>query len=324
MMSLFRKCLLPATAVFLLGACTAVADALDHETTISILTLNLHTYQQLRSPGVDEAALTEEQAWRRIGHYAPIFDRIAAGIASLDPDIICLQEVGEWRGDAAADDPFGSSASNMVHQVLSRLPGHGYQATMDWSHVGFGTWREGSAILSRHPVLRLDSRWVSRPGNRRRDLWKSRNIPMARVGVPGVGAVDVYSVHLGWWDDAEEPFAEQFQRLLEWIGEDAADIVVLCGDFNAPAGGPAYEMITAESGFVDLYLLANPAGMFDATIAGDSDGWEGTGQGQRIDYVLVNEGSGLRVTAARRVFTSDDFGQVSDHLGVFATLEVAP
>ena len=259
-----------------------------------------------------------------MNEYAPIFDRIASGIESLDPDVICLQEVGEWRGDAADDAPFGSSGSNMVHQLLSRLPGHGYEVTMDWSHIGFGAWREGSAILSRHPVLRSDSRYVSRPENSRRDAWKSRNIPKARVGVPGVGAVDVYSVHLGWWDDVDEPFAEQYQRLLEWIAEDPADIIVLCGDFNAPAGGPAYEMMTSESGFVDLYLLANPGGMFDATIAGDADGWEGTGQGQRIDYILVNEDSGLRVSEARRVFTASEFGQVSDHLGVFVTLEYAP
>lgn len=315
---------LPGVMLFLLGACSAEPDAQGGERALSVLTLNLHTYQELPSEGIDDTAFTDELAWQRVADYAPIFDRLAAGIESLAPDIICLQEVGEWAGDTRNNGRFGDSHSNMVHQVLARLPGHGYEVTMDWSHVGFGAWREGAAILSRHPLLSAESRFVSRPENSRRDFWKSRNIPRARIGVQGIGAVDVYSVHLGWWDDPEEPFAEQYRRLLAWISEDPADIIVLCGDFNAPAGGPGYAMMTSDSGFADLYVLANPGGMFDATITGETTGWEDIEQTPRIDYVLVNEDSGLQVIAARRVFTASDFGQVSDHLGVYVTLKQSP
>ncbi len=319
-----RRVVLPALALCLLSACTAEPDARDSAATLSILTLNLHTYQQLQTEGVEESELTDEQARQRVTDYAPIFDRIAAGMEGLNPDIVCLQEVGEWAGDAADDRPFGASQSNMAQQVLSRLPDHGYETTMDWSHIGFGAWREGSAILSRYPILISDSRFVSRAENSRQDFWKSRKIPKARVGLPGIGAVDIYSVHLGWWDDPDEPFAEQFNRLLAWIAEDPGDVIVLCGDFNAPSGGPAYRMMTADSGFADLYLLANSDGMFDATIAGDADGWEGSEDGQRIDYVLIKEDSAVRVMEARRVFADTDFGQVSDHLGVFVVLEFDP
>ncbi|MDJ0907420.1 MAG: endonuclease/exonuclease/phosphatase family protein [Woeseiaceae bacterium] len=312
--------LLPGAALALLCACAAETDSQDRAPTLSVLTLNLHTYQELQTEGIDESQLTNELARRRVAGYAPIFDRIAAGIETLSPDVICLQEVGEWREGAGGDDRFGSSDSNMAGQVLSRLPAHGYEVTMDWSHIGFGVWREGAAILSRHPMLLTDARYVSRHENSRRDFWKSRNVPKARIDVPGFGEVDVYSVHLGWWDDLEEPFAEQWDRLLAWIAEDPGDVVVLCGDFNVAAGGPGYSMITTESGFDDAYLLANPGGMFDATIAGGADGWEDAAQGRRIDYVLVNDDSGMQVTGARRVFTSAGFGQVSDHLGVYVTL----
>ncbi len=316
-----RHVSLPGIALLLLCACGAETDSRDRASTLSVLTLNLHTYQELQTDGIAESELTDELARRRVAAYGPIFDRIAAGIKALSPDIICLQEVGEWREGTGGDSQFGASDTNMVNHVLSRLPAHSYEVTMDWSHVGFDAWREGAAILSRRPMLRTDARYVSRPEHSRRDYWKSRNVPMARINKPGFGEVDVYSVHLGWWDDADEPFAEQWDRLLAWIAEDPGDVVVLCGDFNVEAGSPGYSMITTESGFDDAYLLANPDGMFDATIAGGADGWEDAKQGRRIDYVLVNENAGMRVTEARRVFTSAEFGQVSDHLGVYVVLE---
>ena len=158
--------------------------------------------------------MTEELALQRIEAYGAIFDRIAAGIEELDPDIICLQEVGEWsaREHAHAEAVvFGARDSNMVHQILSRLDGGLYHHTMDWSHYAWNVWLEGSAILSRYPLRTAESRFISSPENSRRDFWKSRNVPMAIIDVPEIGGIAVFSVHTGWWDDPEEPFQAQYQ-----------------------------------------------------------------------------------------------------------------
>ena len=266
--------LLLAAIAQLLVAC-APPDERGGDVDVSVLTLNLHTYQEVQTVGVDEAELTEELAAQRIRQYADIFDRIAAGIRTLDPDIICLQEVGEWAGDDRdRNATFGASDSNMVHQLLARLPDHEYEQAMDWSHFGYHVWREGSAILSKYPIHEIQSRYISRPENSHRDTWKSRNIPRARVKIPGVGLVDIFSIHMGWWDDEEEPFQEQFRRLQDWFRELDPLPIVLCGDFNVPAGGPGYTMITEGNRFEDAYLLGKPGGMYDATIVGDADGWE--------------------------------------------------
>lgn len=288
----------------------------------TVLTLNLHTYQEFRSEGVAESKLTDELVRHRIAAYSPLFDRIAHGINQLDPDVICFQEVGEWSG-GNTEDPgsilFGSSDSNMVHQILQRLDEH-YVYTMDWSHYGFDVWLEGSAILSKHPFIDTGSRFISNPDNGRYKFWKSRNVPMARIDLPGIGSANVFSVHTGWWDDEEEPFQDQYRNLLAWAGEilNPREITVLCGDFNVPADSEMQEFMTKGTGYSDQYALANPDGSHDATIDSAIDGWEGSDNAQRVDYILMNDDSPFEVEEARIIFTEEMYGIVSDHAGLYA------
>ncbi len=308
---------------------TACAEPVSPPAGLRVLTLNLHSYQELDSAGVPESELTDELAEQRIDAYGPIFDRIAHGIAELDPDLVCLQEVAEWPGESS-DKPrvleFGTSDSNMVYQVLSRLPDSRYAYTMDWSHFTWGVWLEGSAILSKYPLTHSESRFISRPDTiPHGEDWKSRNVPMAKIDVPELGEVSVYSVHAGWWDDPHEPFQEQYGRLLEWVGEVSARSVttILCGDFNVAAGSAGYDFMLENTGFADSYAIANPEGFLDATIGAGADGWEDSDKGQRIDYILISEDSPLEAARARRVFTRDEFGIVSDHVGVFVKFGLA-
>jgi maltose 6'-phosphate phosphatase len=315
-------------AVVMTAACSTQEAANDSGSDLSVLTLNLHTYQEMRTAGIQEVNLTAEAAQQRIEAYGPILDRIAAGIVELDPDIICLQEVGEWAGDLRSDPDlieFGVSDSNMVHQILARLPAQRYQVTMDWSHFGYNVWLEGSAILSKYPLLATDSRFISDTSTNPLDTWKARNVPMAKTDVPQIGTVTAFSVHTGWWDDPEEPFQEQYRRLLEWAHEavEPSSITILCGDFNIPAGTPMYEYLFDGTNYADTYLLANPGGMRDATAGGGIDGWEDSDRAQRIDYILMNDDSTLEVTRAHRVFTEDYLGRVSDHVGVYAEFEIS-
>lgn len=291
----------------------------------TVLTLNLHTYQELHSEGVAESELTDELVRERIDSYGPLFDRIAAAINELDPDIVCFQEIGEWSGGNTQDPDsivFGASDSNMVHQILQRVDAP-YYYSMDWSHYGFDVWLEGSAILSKHPFVETGSRFISNPHNGRYKYWKSRNVPMARIDLPGTGRVNVFSVHTGWWDDEEEPFQEQYRRLLSWAGKVAGprETTVLCGDFNVPANSRMQEFMTQGTGYSDQYALANPDGSHDVTIGGAIDGWESSERGQRIDYILMNDDSPLHVKEARIIFTKEVYGIVSDHAGIYARFD---
>lgn len=287
------------------------------------LSLNMHTYQEGRNPAIDEAELTEEQAQERVAAYGPVYDRVVSAISKLDPDIVCLQEVGEWSGRIANDSTavtFGTSTSNMVHQLLQRLDGQRYYYTMDWSHYGFDVWLEGSAILSKHPLSSTGARFISDPDRSDRKFWKSRNVPMAQIELGELGKVNVFSVHTGWWDDEQEPFQSQFERLSAWAREvsEPDSTTVFCGDFNLVAGSKEQQFMTNGTGYSDQYALANPDGLLDATVSVGIDGWENSTAGERIDYILINDDSQLEVRHSQRIFTQEVFGRVSDHTGVYA------
>ena len=92
----------------------------------------------------------------------------------------------------------------------------------------------------------------------------------------------------------------------------------LCGDFNAAAGGPGYSYWSSAGEYIDQYLLANPSGMFDPTIEGHVNGWQGEPPGKRIDYIYLKKGSLFMVQEAHSIFTPSDYGRVSDHTGLYA------
>jgi maltose 6'-phosphate phosphatase len=190
----------------------------------------------------------------------------------------------------------------------------------DWSHLGFGKYREGVAILSRYPMSNHDSRYVS--DSHDRYSIHSRKVVMARIHVPYVGAINVLSAHLSWLEDG---FREQFQRLHEWAANNQTDDVkatLLCGDFNITAGSTGYELVVDSKEYEDQYLAANEQGIFDKIFRVNDNHWRDLlVDDYRIDYIFMNKASELQVTSAKVIFTDQDYGQVSDHCGYLMTFE---
>jgi maltose 6'-phosphate phosphatase len=124
---------------------------------------------------------------------------------------------------------------------------------------------------------------------------------VAQIELPRTGIVNLFSVHTGWWDDEEEPFQNQYRNLLAWAAEIAEPrgTTIFCGDFNVAAGSKMQEFMTNGTGYSDQYALANADGLRDATIDGAIDGWESADGGQRIDYILMNDDSPLRLKRHR-------------------------
>ena len=75
---------------------------------------------------------------------------------------------------------------------------------------GYGKYDEGLAIFSRRPIRETDFFTVSRQDAF--DNWKTRKILGASVLLDGQTGW-FYDVHLGWWEDEEEPSREQIKRL---------------------------------------------------------------------------------------------------------------
>ncbi len=261
---------------------------------LKILILNLHCYQE------------ENQDEK--------FTLIAKAIDEQQIDIICFQEVAEyWR------DGQGDWESNAVKIINDRLE-YAYHLHTDWSHLGFEKFREGVAILSRFPLSHHESQYVSESD----DIYNihSRNVVLARVHVPYVGALNIFSAHLSWIEDG---FQQQFQRLHEWAEERQTDEVkatLLCGDFNIVAGSAGYQFVVDSNHYDDQYLAANQQGVFEQIFRVNDAHWQDLlAEDYRIDYIFMNKASQLQVTSARVLFTDEDYGQVSDHCGYLMTFE---
>jgi maltose 6'-phosphate phosphatase len=259
---------------------------------LRVLVLNLHCYQ-------------EPDQQRK-------FTQIARAIDELDADVVCLQEVAEHWNDGQGDWP--SNAARIINAQL-RSP---YHLATDWSHLGFDRFREGVAVLSRHPIVRQEARYVSRSHDRY--SIHSRKVILAQVQVPAIGLVNVFSAHLSWWDGG---FAEQFGTLRAWAREahgNGVKATLLCGDFNIEAGSRGYEVVLDSGEYDDAFLAATRPQAFREVFRERSPRWrEQLREDGRIDYVFVRRPGGLRVVSGREVFTERDYGRVSDHTGYLLT-----
>ncbi|MBQ6531036.1 MAG: endonuclease, partial [Clostridia bacterium] len=120
-------------------------------------------------------------------------------------------------------------------------------------------------------------------------------------------------VHMGWWNDVEEPFCEQWERLKKHIS--VKERVWLMGDFNSRADvrNEGYDLVTND-GFYDTYLLAaeKDSGI---TARGSIDGWSESGLNKaRIDYILCSEK--INVKSTRVIFNNQNYRAISDHYGL--------
>jgi maltose 6'-phosphate phosphatase len=261
---------------------------------LSLLILNLHCYQEQQQ---DEK-----------------FTTIARAIDEQEVDVVCFQEVAENWNEGQGD--WESNAANIINQRLKKP----FDLFYDWSHLGFDRYREGVAILSRYSLQQTEGRYVSSD----KDPYSihSRKVVAANIEIPYIGLVQVFSVHLSWWEDG---FAEQFQHLHEWARQrqnKRMKATLLGGDFNIAAGSEGYRLVVQQYRYEDQFLLANQQGLSGEQFRVDDAYWRDyLADDYRIDYVFANAGHKLKVISARTLFTEQDYGRVSDHVGYLFTFE---
>jgi len=261
---------------------------------LSVMVLNLHCYQE------------DNQGFK--------FSQIAKAINELEADVVCLQEVAEFWNNGEGD--WDSNAARIINEQLRQS----YYVHTDWSHLGFDRYREGVALLSRYPMHNHDARYVS-DSHDAYDI-NSRKVVMATIDVPYIGAVNVFSAHLSWWEGG---FSTQFGRLHEWAsGKQHAGTVatLLCGDFNIAAGSYAYQMVLADYGYDDQYLAAQGVYQPEQNFRLNDPYWrQQLSQDYRIDYIFIGKDGGLQAVSANTLFTDRDYGRVSDHNGYLFVFE---
>jgi len=244
-------------------------------------------------------------------NYNEKLNRIASFIVDNDIDVILLQEVSQ-----SIVSPLLKMKSNVIIKEdnlvdilctktnsLSSTP---YDYYYDVSHIGFDTLEEGLAILTKHTIDSLDSRYVSSTT----DLsdWKARKIVRATID-DGKQRINFYSCHFGWWEDNEHPAKCQFDLFDQWLNKE--EVSIIGGDFNNNAGEEGYQYLTRSLNYVDLVYKSNPDLFLVPTI------YEGD-RIKPIDYIFST--SEIDVVDAKHVFTKKD-GMVSDHVALYIEIK---
>lgn len=266
---------------------------------MKLLTLNTHSWR-------------EENSHHKIIH-------LAETIIERNYDIIALQEVNQMTDEPLIGESHLRKNNFMVVllEEIKKRKGPTYYSFWQASKRLSDYYEEGSCILSKTPIL--EERVFTASKFSEHTSPKKRNIVAITTEVEGK-LIDVYSCHLGWWHDEEEPFKYQWEALHSQLREDRVSL--LLGDFNNNANlrGEGYDYILGH-GLVDTYTLAEDKDM-GATVQGEIAGWQGNKLDLRIDLILATHK--LQVKSSKVIFNGQYKEVISDHFGVEVVLTLIP
>jgi endonuclease/exonuclease/phosphatase family metal-dependent hydrolase len=235
-----------------------------------------------RPGGLDEVRLVTLNTWKNEGDYPRRLELMAEGLASLDPDVLLLQEVfigGGWDSAGWLANRLGLHACTVPARVKVR------------AHQGRRQLcASGMAILTRGPTTARRHHLPSDPRDGER-------VAMS-VDSPG-GEIRILNLHLTHLagPQGDDLRARQLAEALTWAANDPRDRLIVGGDLNAQASAPC---------LAELWGGSPPPPEIGSTLHGT---------GPAIDH-LIMIGGGL--PQARRVLTHPDANGVlpSDHCGL--------
>ena len=269
-------------------------------------------------------------------NYEQKLEQFAQVLLRERPDVLAMQEVNQLAEGRALEDGSlegfvrcpgfdkpvreGNHAARLAE--LLREKGLSYHWTWISAKLGYDRYDEGLALFSLRPIRETDQFLISQSEDYQ--YWKTRKV----LGIQASGLEDLwfYTVHMGWWDDEEEPFLTQWETFNARLAEKGRmeKTVWLMGDFNSPdtSHGRGYTAV-CQSGWLDSYQLALEK---DSGVTVDEviDGWrertdeldnsKETAKGMRLDYLFCSRF--VPVASSQVICSGDPDPVVSDHYGV--------
>lgn len=240
-------------------------------------------------------------------------------LKALDPDIVGLQEASDSRAHGNVAERLAQALG--FHVVFAPATEHIFRlAPLDWVVVGVMGFKEGSAILSRYPIVA--SEVTDLPRCRR---WIEPRILLRAEISTERGPLQVYSTHLARGDECQMTRVGELVRQRHGSG-----LSLLMGDFNTPETSQVLTTLRREAGFVDSFRAAN-ADAPGPTVWQRID-MEAPTASKRVDFILYLPGSGSSATVRSSRLILDHPGRLpdgralwpSDHYGVLAEIDVRP
>lgn len=262
---------------------------------MKLLTLNCHSWQ-------------EENQIEKISYIAKV-------INEKEYDAIALQEVSQLIcSDIAYDNVKANNFALLLQDELKKLGNENYTLHWDVAHIGYDIYEEGLCLMTKLPVVKKESFNISMSDDI--NFWKTRKIVKLNV-VYNNYEISLYSCHLGWWNDEEEPFKEQFDKLFMQIENDKFAFVM--GDFNNNANveNEGYDYICEK--LFDTYNLSKNKDS-GITVKGKIAGWDKNKENLRLDLILSNKE--IKVESSNVIFNGINKNVVSDHYGLEVVVNI--
>ncbi|WP_128099900.1 endonuclease/exonuclease/phosphatase family protein [Paenibacillus sp. DCT19] len=274
---------------------------------MKILTLNAHAW-------------AEENQLNKIS-------QLAEFINTHQFDIISMQEVNQPIQEEALtaaelehyfriDSDTVVKKDNYAYVLLTQLS-ETYYWTWIPTHVGFRTYDEGLAILSRTPITQAFGEYVSHIQDY--NNYRTRKIVGIQTVADGEEAWFVNG-HYNWWDDDQEPFKGQWDLTESKLAPYMNEPLYMMGDFNnvAEIREQGYDYMMSH-GWHDLYTMAKQKDD-GATVVKAIAGWANNSQPLRIDYIFSNRP--VQAKSSTVVLNGKNGPVVSDHYGVAVEIDM--
>jgi maltose 6'-phosphate phosphatase len=276
------------------------------------------------------------------------FEYIADFAAENEVDVILLQEIigGLVTGT--------NNSAQDLREILRNKHNLDYNISTAWEIGDPDFWSSANAILSRCEIKYsrceslpfVEKLWKRDKDKKMKAISITRNVQIVRLEIPERGEINVYNTHVCARCEIDGR-DKQLEKLLEFVISMDTEMPgnypsVLGGDFNFDrfdnegAEKFLWEKII-NNGFIDAYaafIIANSSGYETLeTLCEHEDNADehctvGVSQlngpnARRVDYIFTKSPATIR--AARVAFNelvNDDEPTVSDHAGVFISLEL--
>ena len=250
-------------------------------------------------------------------HLDARLDMVIRELRTLDPDIVAVQEASESRRHGHVPERLASALG--FHLVFAPATEHLFGiGPLDRLVVGLLGFKEGSAILSRFPIVASQVYELPRCTS-----WIDRRILLrAELSTPW-GPLQMFSTHTARGDDCQVDRVGDIVRDRRGTGPS-----VLAGDFNMPDTSKELTRLRDDSGFADAFRLANPKAE-GPTVYQRIHAPEAT-VSRRVDFIwLLNGHNSTSRVRSRQVvldqpehLSDGSYLWPSDHYGVLADLEL--
>ena len=243
-------------------------------------------------------------------------DILAKAIAEKQYDVIAMQEVNQLMNNPVIfDDIRQENYGWVLLEKLQEYTDTDYYYHWSNSHIGYGKYDEGLAIITKHKRLDVDEFYGTRAQSV--NTITSRRINSATIEYKGQ-IIEFYTCHMNLPTNQEEKMADNIQTILKRSQTD--NLKILMGDFNTDAiNSPEdYKMILSQ-GLYDTYTMAKEKDS-GITVGGNIDGWSKSKEEKRIDYILSNKE--IKVKSSKVIFNGENHPVVSDHYGLEVILDL--